>query len=185
MSVSFIDDISDYRGNDSYLVDESPIGKVFISREDIVINGQPRIRYEKHPWIEQFEFDGMLATEARREGYGTKDLRGFVQSLYTIYAKAYDDYDLYGCDASGYFAHVAEHFVGRANEAGGTKMYRKFCGFTENLWRVGNKEMHDVALETVLPIIEKDAEARSVFYDHITSEFKNYIEENAYGKKEE
>lgn len=184
MSVSFIDDISDYQNNDAYLVDETPIGKAFICKDDIAINGKARIRYEKHPWIERFEFDGFVALEARREGYGTKSFRAFVQSLHTIYAAAYDDYTIYASDASKYFAHVAEHFVRRVSEPGGTRIYKKFCGFTENMWRIGNKDMHDVALETVLPIIEGDMEAMSVFYGHITSEFKDYIKENGYGKKE-
>ena len=184
MSVSFIDEVSGYLNNDAYLVDESPIGKVFIPRDDVIVGEHPCIRYEKHPWIERFEFDGFTATEARREGYGSKNMQGFVQSLYTIYAKAFDDYTVYGGDASEYFAHAAKVFIARLAETGELKMFRKFCGFVENMWRIGNKDMHDIVLETVLPIIENDKEAKKIFYEHITSEFKNYIEENNYGTQE-
>ncbi len=177
-------------------MDESPIGKVFIPKNGLDIIGDIRIRYEKHPWIEQFEFDGLHPHAPLREGYGTKEAKSFAESLSKIYAKAYDDYAALcseelvtagngdGLDIDAYFSKATEHFVQAAGRAENLPMVKKFCGFTENMWREGTKRMHDVALKVVLPIIENDPTTKDVFYNHITPEFRKYIEENNYGKKE-
>lgn len=195
--MSFIDDSMQYCENDDYLVEQSPIGRVFIPRNDLDIVGEIGIRYEKHPWIEQFEFDGMRPHTPVRTGYGTRGPRDFAESLSKIYAKAYDEYaqlcdDAFksdenkdGLDAGAYFTAVAKYFVQRCGNEESRPMYRKFCGFTENMWREGTVAMHDIALEVVLPIIESETTARKIFYDVITPEFKEYIEDKQHGKKED
>ena len=194
ISVSFTDDSAQYYADDDYLVEDSPIGKVFI-RKNIDVEGASCIRYEKHPWIEQFEFDGLHPRTPLREGYGNKTARGFVESLSKIYARAYDDYvamcsEEYksrenedGFDAETYFSNAAHYFVQTAGEADSVPMFRKFCGFTENMWREGTKCMHDIALEVVLPIIAANITAASIFNDVITSEFAEYIKENGYSEQ--
>lgn len=166
-----------------YLKYSSPIGRVFIPADEVEIGETPRIRYEQHPWIEQFEFDGMVPKAPHRSGYGVKTPLQFVNSLSNIYADAYGDCYDYGYtvgdessfNATAYFAHVADHFLPAAQEPGRHKLFRLFCGFTENLWREGTEEAHDIAMTTLVPIIEADPVAREMFYDHITDEFRDYI----------
>ena len=168
---------------------------MFIQKKGVDIAGEACIRYEKHPWIEQFEFDGIHPCVPLREGFGSKQARGFVESLSKIYARAYDDYAAMcsdehksrenedGFDAEAYFSNVARYFVRTTDEADSIPMFRKFCGFTENMWREGTECMHDIALETMLPVIEANATAASIFYDVITSEFAEYIKENDYNEQ--
>lgn len=62
MSVSFTDeDLSqsaDEYGNE-YIVDRSPVGLVYIPAHSVDIDEDAAIRYERHPWIEGFELDGI------------------------------------------------------------------------------------------------------------------------------
>ena len=161
-----------------YLEDTSPVGKVYIPRDGVLITGPIGVRYEKHPWIEQFELDGIKAAPAKRTGYGTKNARGFVRSLGTIYARAYDEYREYGgdeaFDAGGYFAHAAEHFLGMAENPGAAKIFRSFCGFTENMWREGDPKMYHIAMDVMLPMIRKSG-SWDTFEGSITDEFREYI----------
>lgn len=194
--MSFTDDSTQYYDNDDYIVDESPIGKVFIPKKDVDIIGEVGIRYEKHPWMEQFEFDGLHPRTPVREGYGLRGAKACAESLSKIYAKAFDDYtamcsDKYvtadnedGLNIEAYFSNAAEHFVGTVDQPESIHLYRKFCGLTENIWRDGTKAMHDIAVGTMLPIIWSNSEATRIFYDTVTPEFREYIEENDYGKKE-
>lgn len=194
--MSFIDDSSQYPELGEYIVESSPIGKVFIPGKDVDIVGDIGIRYEKHPWIERFEFDGLHPHTPVRKGYGTRKARAFAESLSKIYAFAYDDYALFcddslkseenadGLDTEAYFSKAAQYFLRAATDAESLPMFRKFCGFTENMWRDGTKTMHDVALGIILPIIESRADTREIFYEVITPEFREYIGEQSYGKKE-
>jgi hypothetical protein len=62
VSVSFTDeDLSqsvDEFGNE-YIVDRSPVGLVYIPAHSVDIDEDAAIRYERHPWIEAFELDGI------------------------------------------------------------------------------------------------------------------------------
>ena len=58
MSVSFTDkDASFYE--EGYLREESQIGAVYIPLHGVELSSEPGIRYEKYPWIEKFELDGI------------------------------------------------------------------------------------------------------------------------------
>lgn len=162
---------------------------MFIPKNDLDIVGNVGIRYEKHPWIERFEFDGLKPHAPVREGFGVKNAKSFAESLSKIYSKAYDDYvsmceDSYinnenedGLDMNAYFSKAADFFVQNTAKPETIPMVKKFCGFTENMWREGTKTMHDVALEVILPIIENNPKAKALFYETITSEFREYIYE--------
>ena len=134
VSVSFTDGTSE-RDPELYIEDTSELGRVYIHREGVLVTGDIQVRYEKHPWIECFELDGVKAAPARRKGIGTKNAKGFVKSLSTIYSKAYDEYREYGgdeaFDAEAYFAHAARYFADMAGVVDRAKMYRLFSGFTE------------------------------------------------------
>lgn len=165
---------------------------MFLPKKDIDIVGEIGIRYEKHPWIEQFEFDGLNPRTPAREGFGPKRAKAFAESLSKIYAKAYDDYAAMcseeyvndenedGLDVGAYFSNAADYFVQSLTKPENARMFRKFCGYVENMWRLGTETMHDVALKTVLPMIESDSKAQALFYDTITPEFREYIDENGY-----
>lgn len=173
MSVGFADTDKDYS---NYLKDSSSVGVVYIPKDDVEIVGDIRIRYEKHPWIERFEVDGVIPAPVRRTGYGTKNFKGFVQSLNTIYVKAYSLAEEVS-DSGEYFAKVTKDFVESSRDLQREKIFCKFCGYTENLWREGDKEMHDVAMLIVLPTICADEHANELFERTITDEFRNYIRE--------
>ena len=194
VSVSFTDGNTDF-GSDSgrgrpssgderlaaksYTLDESVMGRVWIPEDELLLTPPVRIRYEKHPWMEKFEFDGVKAAPAKRTGIGSKDAKGFVKSLSTIYSAAYSDYREFGGDAdfdvSGYFRHAARCFARMAEDQGSTKMIKLFCGFAENMWREGNREMLDVCLDTVIPEIESSPQLSRVFNDNITDEFREWL----------
>ena len=60
MSVSFTDgDGSEFEG--THMCAESPVGKVYIPLSGVILDDEPGIRYEKHPWLEGFELDGISA----------------------------------------------------------------------------------------------------------------------------
>ena len=58
MSVSFADeDTSKY--DEGYLREESQIGAVYVPLHSVELDEEATIRYERHPWIERFELDGI------------------------------------------------------------------------------------------------------------------------------
>lgn len=57
MSVSFTDE--DLSASDEYLVERSPVGLVYIPAHAVELEQDACIRYERHPWIEGFELDGI------------------------------------------------------------------------------------------------------------------------------
>ena len=183
--VSFTDGSADLNGaageggKPAYITDESVLGRVWISAEGLVLTPPVRIRYEKHPWMEKFEFDGIRAVPAKRTGIGTRGAKDFVKSLSTIYSEAYSDYNRYGgdeaFDAAGYFGHAAGYFARIAEDDNKRKIAAKFCGFAENLWREGDREMLDVCIDTVLPVIERNPHLGRIFRESITGEFSSWI----------
>ena len=185
VSVSFTDGSVDLNEQgepwnaSGYTLDETVLGRVWIPREGLIIDHPAGIRYEKYPWMEKFEFDGIKAAPARRTGIGTKGAKAFVRSLSTIYAGAYDDYRVFGgdeaFDAEAYFAHAAEHFAALSESGQKSRMITKFCGFAENMWREGDAEMLGICMETVLPVLKSGDRIRGVFENSITDEFRNYI----------
>ncbi|MBQ6389305.1 MAG: hypothetical protein IJH90_06715 [Mogibacterium sp.] len=182
VSVSFTDGNDPEGGLEGYSIDRTELGRVFLSAGAVQITGPVRIRYEKHPWIERFELDGIKAAPLRRTGIGTKNARGFVKSLATIYSRAYDEYREFGGDAAfdapAYFGHAAERFISRAGDEQMERMFRKFSGLVENMWREGDEEMLSIAMNTMLPAIQADPAAAELFTDTITEEFREYIREH-------
>ena len=186
VSVSFTDGGEELRAGaadaeETYITDKSVLGRVWIPAEGLILTPPVRIRYERRPWLEGFEFDGIKAAPAQRAGTGTKDAKGFVRSLNTIYSRAYDDYREYGgddaFDAKGYFRNAAEYFARMAGDEGRIKMLIKFCGFTENMWREGTEEMCRIAMDVIKPVLTGDKDCERLFTDSITEEFRNYIKE--------
>ena len=58
MSVSFTDgDGSEFEG--THMVMESPVGKVYVPLSGVLLDDEPGIRYERRPWLEGFELDGI------------------------------------------------------------------------------------------------------------------------------
>ena len=181
VSVSFTDGSRELNEEGAkYSLDETALGRAWIPLEGLILTPPVRVRYEKHPWIEAFEFDGVKAAPAKRKGVGTKGAKGFVKSLSTIYSGAYDDYHAFGgddnFDAAGYFRHAAEHFARVAEDESRRKMAVKFCGFAENMWREGDQEMLDICMETVIPVLKKNAYMGTILKDTITEEFRDYLE---------
>ena len=164
----------------TYDIDCTVIGRAWIPREGLEISPPVRVRYEKHPWITAFEFDGLKAAPARRTEIGNKAAKGFVKSLSTIYSKAYDEYRAYGgdesFDAGAYFSDAAKHFASMASDPQKARMFSKFCGFAENMWREGDEEMLRICLDDVLPSLLSDATAGEAFEKSITAEFRSYLE---------
>ena len=174
ISVGFADKDNSYYDSNGYNTYESEVGKVYIPDDQVEVTGEANIRYEKHPWIEAFELDGIKPKAIKRTGYGTKDAKGFVQSLNTIYAKAYQEYADSHNDIE-FFSQVTENFVRSFIQENETKMFRKFCGFTENMWREGNKEMHDIAINFMLPKLFSHQETKNMLIENATDEFLEYI----------
>lgn len=60
--MSFTDgDGSEFEGTHMCL--DSPVGKVYVPLSGVSIEDEARIRYERHPWIERFELDGIKALQ--------------------------------------------------------------------------------------------------------------------------
>ena len=178
--MSFTDGNSDLNeSGELYDLDESVMGRVWVSREGIIVTPPARIRYERRPWIEGFELDGIKPAPAKLTGIGTKGAEGFVRSLSTIYSPAYDEYREYGgdeaFDAEKYFANAANHFISIAGDKSLQKMASKFCGFTENMWREGNEEMLGICIDTIVPELLADKSMRALFEKNITEEFREYL----------
>lgn len=185
VSVSFTDGNTDFNehgfGNytGAYIIDETAVGRAWIPEEGLILEPPLRVRYEKYPWIDKFELDGVRAAPARRKGIGTKGTKGFVRSLSTIYSAAYDDYREFGgdeaFDSERYFRNAAQYFTRLAEDADKAKIVSKFCGFVENMWREGDREMLDVCMRSVVPVLRENAHANELFEHHITEEFMDYL----------
>lgn len=179
VAVSFTDkDKSEFE--EKYNIDTSVLGNVYIQKEGITITGPIAVRYEKHPWIEQFEVDGVKAALPRRTGFGSKKVEAFVQSLSTIYRDAYDLYNEYSADgeldAHRYFGHAAGYFMNSFQDERKHKMVAKFCGFVENMWREGDEAIYNVTMQTVLTKFRQNQDFWMFFEDSVTPEFKEYIQ---------
>lgn len=40
---------------------ESPVGRVYVPLSGVLLDDEPGIRYERRPWLEGFELDGIKA----------------------------------------------------------------------------------------------------------------------------
>ena len=176
MSVSFTDkDAAEYaEGYNRY---ESPIGHVYVPVKGVILEEPAGIRYEKHPWIEAFELDGIRPEPACREGFGEKSIQGFVMSLGKVYDDVPGDYDMFsveaGFDAEGFFRHVTDKMIAEA--ASNPKQFRRFAGFTENMWRLGDEPSFELAMETVIPRLRGDLDIWNSFTTLITEEFREAL----------
>ena len=190
VSVSFTDGSRDLNEEGArYRLDETVLGRAWIPLEGLILNPPVRVRYEKHPWIEAFEFDGVKAAPAKRKGIGTKGAKGFVRSLSTIYSGAYDDYRVFGgdenFDAAGYFRHAAEYFARMAEDESRRKMASKFCGFAENMWREGDREMFGICMDIVIPVLKDNVYMGAILEDTVTEEFRGCLERDGTESDEE
>ena len=177
ISVSFTDgDGAEYaHGYKRY---ESPIGLVYVPDKGVIIEEPAAIRYERHPWIEAFEFDGIRPEPARREGFGVKSIQGFVMSLGKVYDDVQSDYNMFagdeGFDAEGFFGHAADRMIASARTD--PQQFRRFAGFTENMWRLGDEPSYKLAMETVIPKLKEDNDIWSRFNADITDEFRDALQ---------
>ena len=44
------------------------------------------------------------------------------------------------------------------------------------MWREGDQEMLDICMETVIPVLKKNAYMGAILKDTITEEFRDYLE---------
>lgn len=173
VSVSFTDgDGSDY--SEGYNRYESQIGHVYVPVNGVIMEEQAAIRYERHPWIETFELDGIRPEPARREGFGEKSIQGFVMSLGKVYDDVLSDYNMFagesGFDAEGFFGYVADKLSAAATAE--PEQFRRFAGFTENMWRLGDEPSYKLAMETIIPRLQQNENLLSMLHSNITEEFR-------------
>ena len=176
MSVSFTDGKGSEYAED-YSVYESQIGRVYVPVKGVIVEEPAAIRYERHPWIETFELDGIRPEPVRREGFGVKSIQGFVMSLGKVYDDVLTDYEVFGgdagFDAEGFFGHVTERMTAEAYKD--PEQLRRFAGFTENMWRLGDETSYKLVMETVIPRIRKDEDVWNRFTKDITEEFNDAL----------
>lgn len=150
---------------------------MYVPVKDVIVEEPAAIRYERHPWIETFELDGIRPRPVRREGFGKKSIQGFVMSLGKVYDDVLADYAVFdgdeGFDAKGFFGHVADRMAAEATAD--PEQLRRFAGFTENMWRLGDEASYELAMETVIPRIRKDEDAWKSFTACITEEFRDAL----------
>lgn len=185
MSVGFTDgDGTEYA--EGYSRYESQIGYVYVPIKGVIIEEPAAIRYERHPWIEAFELDGIRPEPARREGFGEKSVQGFVMSLGKVYDDVLNDYNMFngesGFDAKGFFGYVADKMASAAlTEA---EQFHRFAGFTENMWRLGDEMSYKLVMETIIPRLKGNENVWSSFRADITEEFRECAKHPHIGKKE-
>ena len=176
ISVSFTDgDGTEYA--DGYNRYESPIGYVYVPAKGVIIEEPAVIRYERHPWIEAVELDGIRPEPARREGFGEKSIQGFVMSLGKVYDDVLSDYNIFNgegsFDAEGVFGHVADRMITEAEID--PSQFRRFAGVTENMWRLGDGPSYKLAMETIVPKLREYEDIWDRFTDDITEEFRDAL----------
>lgn len=176
ISVSFTDgDGTEY--SESHKRYESQIGHVYVPAKGIIMEEPAAIRYERHPWIEAFELDGIRPEPARREGFGEKSIQGFILSLGKVYDDVQSDYDMFICeagfDAEAFFRHVTERMMDEAFVK--PEQFKRFAGFTENMWRLGDEPSYKLAMETVIPELKKNKDIWERFRIGITDEFREAL----------
>ena len=176
ISVSFTDgDGTEY--SETHTRYESQIGHVYVPVKGVIIEEPAAIRYERHPWIETFELDGIRPEPARREGFGVKSIQGFILSLGKVYDDVQSDYDMFngeaGLDAEAFFRHVTGRMMAEASKE--PEQFRRFAGFTENMWRLGDEPSYKLAVETVIPPLKEKEEIWDRFKACITDEFREAL----------
>ena len=176
ISVSFTDgDGTEY--SESHTRYESQIGYVYVPVKGVIMEEPAAIRYERHPWIETFELDGIRPEPARREGFGEKSIRGFILSLGKVYDDVQSDYDMFagekGLDAKSFFRYVTDRMIAEAFKE--PEQFRRFAGFTENMWRLGDEPSYDLAMEAVIPELKKNKDIWERFKTAITDEFREAL----------
>ena len=177
ISVSFTDeDAAEYA--EGYSRYESQIGYIYVPVKGVIIEEPSAIRYERHPWIEAFELDGIRPEPARREGFGVKSIQGFVMSLGKVYDGVLSDYEMFageaGFDAEGFFAHVTDRMIAEASAD--PEQFRRFTGFTENMWRLGDEPSYDLAMGKIIPRLKENDDAWGRFAAGITEEFREVLD---------
>ena len=147
---------------------------MYVPVRGVIMEEPAAIRYERRPWIEGFEFDGIRPAPVRREGFGQKSIQGFLMSLGKVYDDVMSDYGKFdgeeGFDAEGFFGHVTERMIASASEQ--PEQFRRFAGFTENMWRLGDEPSYDIAMDIIVPRLMADKDIRCRFEECITEEFK-------------
>lgn len=166
--------------------DETVLGRAYYPSDGVRITGELAVRYEKKPWLEAFEVDGLEALPDRRKGVGSRLIQEYVGTLSDdLYPPALELYreniERNGSyDAVEYWAEVSRRFAcevqSSPNHGGSPKQFRRYCGFVENMWREGNQEVLDIVLGTILEIITADEKLEEFFRESITDEFKEFLE---------
>ena len=176
MSVSFTDGTEEI-DPEEYLQYESEAGRVYVPKKGVLIDGPIGIRYEKRPWIEQFELDGIKPAPIKREGFGVKSVQGFLLSLATVYDGAGTDYLAYKGDGKddveGFLVRTTDRMI--SESASDPKQFSRFSGFVENMWRIGNEHAYHLAMDEIIPLIRANEEACRIFLDKITDEFREAL----------
>ena len=176
ISVSFTDEDS-AEFSEGYTRYESQTGYVYVPEKGVIIEQPAAIRYERHPWIETFELDGIRPEPARREGFGEKSIQGFILSLGKVYDDVQSDYDMFvkegGFDSEAFFGHVTDRMMAEASSE--PEQFRRFTGFTENMWRLGDEPSYDLAMGTVIPALKKNKGIWDRFKADITDEFREAL----------
>ena len=67
MSVGFADKKESYYIKKGYSIFESELGKVYIPTKQVELSDEIAIRYEKYPWVECFEVDGVKAKPPKKK----------------------------------------------------------------------------------------------------------------------
>ncbi len=176
MSVSFTGE-DEKPSQDEYSECDSVLGKVYLPKDGVQIDEPVCIRYERHPWIETFEFDGIRPERPVREGFGVKSIQGFLISLNSVYSEAGKDFEAYTAegksDLTDFFVNVADRMI--SESATNPVQFRRFCGFIENMWRIGNESAYDLAMESLIPQIMACEPAWNTLLGNITDEFRAAI----------
>ena len=176
MSVGFIGE-DEKPSPDDFSECDSVQGKVYIPKLGVQIYEPVCIRYERHPWIETFEFDGIRPERPVREGFGVKSIQGFLLSLNSVYSEAGKDFEAYTAeesrDLNDFFVYVTDRMISESEKS--PVQFRRFCGFIENMWRIGNESAYDLAMKRLIPQIMTCEPAWNMLLGNITDEFRAAI----------
>ena len=89
------------------------------------------------------------------------------------YIIVYVKNDESGFDAEGFFGYVTDKMAAAAMAE--PEQFRRFAGFTENMWRLGDEPSYKLAMKTIVPRLQRDEDTWSMFQSDITEEFREAL----------